>query len=401
MYFLPLARDLGLTRAATSVAFGLGRLEGGFESPLSGYLADRFGSRVMVAGGGILAGLGFIFLSVTHNYSTFLIVYVGVLTLGINAGFNHGVMAAINQWFIRRKGLAMSMTSMGNSLGGATITPAVAFIVLSAGWRTASSISGVVMLAAVIPLSFVFRNSPESMGLLPDGDEALATAARLSSNPESSRFGRHVTTVDYTAKEAFCTRSYWLLTLAMGLRMAAPTGVFVHLVPLMVWKGQTEATGAFVVALVAFASVPLRVFIGWMGDKWAKQKTVGITMFLGAVSLMVLLLSKGGLWQLLIFATIFAFAESGGGLSWSLIGDFFGRRSFATLRGWISAAHGFMSMGAPVFAGWVYDVTGSYSNALIPMAGVYLLAALLFWHLPKPGLPIRVTELTPGALTAG
>jgi sugar phosphate permease len=330
----------------------------------------------------------------------FLLVYVGVLSVGMNAGFNHGTGAAVNQWFARRRGLAMSITYMGQSVGGAVITPAVAFIVLSAGWRPAAIISGVVMVIVVVPLSLVIRRSPESMGLLPDGDQAQSEAPKSVITRRPSRFGRHITTVDFTAKEAFRTRSFWLLTLAMGLRIAATSGTVVHLVPLVVWKGQTEATGALVVAFIAFTAIPLRVILGWIGDKWAKQKMVGITMFLGAASLITLLLPGGGVWRLLVFALLFAFPEGVIGMCWSLVGDFYGRRSFATLRGVANAAGSFLSAGTPVFLGWVFDTTGSYHNALMPMIGLYLVTALIFWNLPRAKVPSRVADsmaLDPGS----
>jgi sugar phosphate permease len=400
VYFLPVTRDFGVSRAATSLIHGLGRLEGGFEGPLAGYLVDRFGPRAMVAFGGAMGGLGFILLGLTHNFTMFLLVYVGVLSVGMNAGFNHGTGAAVNQWFARRRGLAMSITYMGQSVGGAVITPAVAFIVLSAGWRPAAIISGVVMVIVVVPLSLVIRRSPESMGLLPDGDQAQSEAPKSVITRRPSRFGRHITTVDFTAKEAFRTRSFWLLTLAMGLRIAATSGTVVHLVPLVVWKGQTEATGALVVAFIAFTAIPLRVILGWIGDKWAKQKMVGITMFLGAASLITLLLPGGGVWRLLVFALLFAFPEGVIGMCWSLVGDFYGRRSFATLRGVANAAGSFLSAGTPVFLGWVFDTTGSYHNALMPMIGLYLVTALIFWNLPRAKVPSRVADsmaLDPGS----
>ena len=394
VYFLPVTRDFGLSRAATSLAYGLARMEGGFEGPLAGYLVDRLGPRTMIAIGGLLAGLGFILLSLTDSFATFLLVYVGVLAVGMNAGFNHGIMASVNQWFVRRKGLAMSITTTGMSLDGAVITPLVAVIVLNLGWRTGAVLSGVVLIAVVVPMSVVIRRSPESMGLLPDGDRVPPNTGGLLPGSGSLRFSRHITNVDFTAKEAIKTRAYWFLAMAMGTRIAAHAGVFVHLVPLMVWKGHSEAIGAFVVSFVALVSIVLRVLLGWLGDKWAKQKMVGITMVVGAASLMILLLSGGAMWQLLIFAVLFAFAEGVNGLSWSLLGDFFGRRSFATLRGGITMVHSFMSMGVPVFAGWVYDTSGSYHWALIPILILYLVAALAFWYLPHPNPPKRVTDPT-------
>ncbi|MDP6226472.1 MAG: hypothetical protein QF714_02015, partial [Dehalococcoidia bacterium] len=150
--------------------------------------------------------------------------------------------------------------------------------------------------------------------------------------------------------------------------------------------------GAFIVAFVALIAIPLRAILGWIGDKWAKQKMVGITMLLGAAALVILLLPGGGLWRLLVFAALFAFPEGVIGMSWSLVGDFYGRRSFATLRGVANAAGSFLSAGTPVYLGWKFDSTGSYRDALIPIIALYLITALIFWNLPKAKLPKRVTD---------
>jgi MFS family permease len=256
-------------------------------------------------------------------------------------------------------------------------------------------------MAVVVPLSLVMRRSPESMGLLPDGDREPPVVRRSQLGAEPPGFVRQTGTADFTAREAIGTPAYWLLAVAIGLRISGFSGVFVHLVPLIVWKGQSEATGAFIVAGVSLASIPLKVLLGWIGDRWATRKILGITTALGAASLLILLLSGGQLWQLLIFTVLFAFPMSGGGLCWALIGDLFGRKNFATLRGGVMTVSSFMSMGVPVFAGWIYDTSGSYYWALVPMIGMYLLAALLFWKLPRPSLPSRVADAIAGEAATG
>ena len=112
-------------------------------------------------------------------------------------------------------------------------------------------------------------------------------------------------------------------------------------------------------------------------------------------------MSGGALWQLLIFAALFAFAEGVSGVSWSLIGDYFGRKSFATLRGGVTTVHSILSMGVPVFAGWVYDTSGSYYWAIIPIIVLYLMAAAMFWNLPRARLPRRETDPTTEESLAG
>src|SRR5687767_3415321 len=68
LYFLPLSRDLGMSRAAISLAYSLKSLEGGLDAPLVGYLTDRLGARFMFIAGGLMAGVGFILLSFTQDF---------------------------------------------------------------------------------------------------------------------------------------------------------------------------------------------------------------------------------------------------------------------------------------------------------------------------------------------
>ncbi|MBI2872543.1 MAG: MFS transporter [Chloroflexi bacterium] len=392
VFFLPITRDFGLTRAATSFAYGVARLEGGLEGPAAGYLVDRVGPGKLIFVGALLAGVGFILLAFTHNFASFLLVYLGVLSLGFNSGFNHGVMAAVNNWFSRHRGLAMSMVAVGMSVGGAVIVPLMGLSIRTFGWRPTAAIAGVVVLVVVLPLSFWVRRSPESMGLRPDGDPPVPSGpppqADVASHP--SPFQEERASRDFTAREAFGTRSYWLLAFAIGLRIAAHTGVAVHIVPLMVWKGQTEAAAALLVGVLAFTTLPVRLFVGWMGDRWSLQRMASVGLLVGVGSLVLLMVTDGRLWQLVLFVMMFAVPESIASITWAMIGDFFGRRSFATLRGVVTLVQSLMAMGAPVFAGWVYDRSGSYMGALVPIAISYAAGVLLYWYLPRPRLPRRL-----------
>lgn len=386
VFFLPITRDLALSRSATSSAFSLARLEGGLGGPFVGYVVDRFGPRRIALFGGIMAGLGFILLSQANNYATFLIIYVGVLSVGFNAGFNHAVMTSVNSWFVRRRGMAMAVIAAGISLGGAVVTPLLAYVIFQYGWKAGSITAGVALLVFSIPLSYFIRSTPESMGLLPDGDVAAPPIA-------GARRRIAPTTNDFTVGEALKTSSYWLMALAIGLRIAAQAALVVHMVPIMVWKGQPEVVAPMLIGILSLVAAVLRFVTGYLSDKWSRQKVASIGMAIGALSVAVLIMTEGAFWQLVLFVVLFAFAESVSAVSWALIGDFFGRQSFATLRGGVTTVHSFLSMGTPVFAGLVFDRTDSYYWALVPLAFIYVAACLAFWFLPKPKLPQRLVEL--------
>ena len=77
-------------------------------------------------------------------------------------------------------------------------------------------------------------------------------------------------------------------------------------------------------------------------------------------------------------------------LNWAIMGDFFGRRAFATLRGWQHLPDQLLSMWTSVWMGLIFDHTGSYYWALLPLALIYGLAAIGYWIIPRPRLPERL-----------
>ena len=385
LYFLPVLNELHLSRAATSLPFSLAKLESALEGPLVGYLIDRFDVRVMMVLGTIVAGLGFVLLSFTHSYLLFLLVFIGPVTTGFQIGFNHATLATVNHWFRRKRGLAMAIVQTGQAIGGVLIFPLVAFAVLTFGWRTAARLSGLGVLM-LLPLVLFMRRSPESMGLLPDGERRAlhdpAADGRERVHPPGD-------THEFTAREALRTPTFWLLATFHGLRNVPYSGVTVHLVPLLVWKGLDQPMAAFFVGLTAFSTVIVRPLTGWLGDRQSKQKIGTVGVLLGALGLVVLTYSDGALWPLVVFAILFSFGDGINSVTWALVGDLFGRTHFATIRGSIGTLQSVFSMPAAVFTGWIYDRTQSYTYALIPFVISYCVAGLILWKLPHPERPTR------------
>lgn len=380
VYFLPVARDLGVTRAALSLAFTLRSLESGLDGPLVGYLVDRVGPRTMIRIGASLGGLGFVLLALTQDYLSFLLVFLGVLAVGMSSGVGHSTMALLNNWFARRRATAITLGHIGTEVGGALLTPLVGLMVLNVGWRPTAMLSGLLLPLVILPLTFFVRNTPESMGLGPDGGPPASRPAPsgvAGSLPrEDGEFG---------VKEAMRTRAFWHLSLAMGFRQFAKTGLHVHLVPLMVWKGVDEPTAALLVGLLALLQVPSRIGGAWLGDRWSMTRTPALTCLIGVAALGVLVFGPSGpIWTSLAFVVLFALAEAGNLVSWAIIGQYFGRNRFATLRGAMSAVSNPLTLAAPVFLGWVFDQTNSYFWALVPMMASYVVASVLYGVLQAP-----------------
>lgn len=374
LYFLPLSRDLGLSRTATSLIFGFSALEGGLQGPITGYMIDRWGPRVLMIAGSVLAGVGFLLLPLTNSFLTFLLVFVGIISVGMHSGFHSGASAIVNNWFIRFRGTAFGIISVGIAIGGTVIVPIVSLMLQNWGWRTSATVSGIVVLAVGVPLSYLVRDTPEKIGQVPDGFQV----------PGTRQTEQSVAELDYSVRRAMSTVAYWGLAIAICLRLSASAGVMVHIVPIMVWKGMDEATGGIVIAAMSFSGIVTRLGMGWLGDRWQKNKLVSLAMMAGAACLIFLAFSPNYLWLMILFAVNFSVTDGAAGLTWAMIGDYFGRTSFATLKGVIITVVSIGTLATPVIAGRVFDSTQSYQWVLIPFAGLYVVTAVAFLVLRRP-----------------
>jgi MFS family permease len=380
VFFLPLRESLGISAASASLIFAFSRAEGAFEGPVVGYLIDRFGARFFIAAGAIVTGIGYLLLSTGQSYIAVLLIYTLVISVGFNAGFGHATLALVNNWFVRRRSLAMAMSTSAFAIGGAIVAPLLGLAVAEWGWRVAAILAGLAILTFVTPVSLFLRNSPESMGLGPDGDPPASGAATSSDGAE----GAHgAGSNEFTLREAIRTPTFWLFVAATTLRIAVGGAFIVHFVPIFVWKGMGATAAAGLLGLFSFLSIPLRLGMGLIGDRFSKTMLITLTLVVGGASFLLLLYGHG-LWYLWVFIPVYAWVESSPPLNWALLGDYFGRRSFATIRGAMSFFFGLGQMILPYLAGVMWDRTQSYSSVLWTFSVLWLLSAVLFILLRAP-----------------
>jgi MFS family permease len=387
VFFLPLSQDLGLSRAATSLAFSLARAEGAIEGPFVGYLIDRFGPRPMILVATISCGLGYILLSTVDSYPMFLVVYLGIISLSFTPGFVHAPMAVGNTWFIRWRARAMTVISSAVPIGGTLLTPLLAMAVQAWGWRSGAILAGTLFLLIGIPLGWGVRTSPESMGLQPDGD------APEKLDPESGNKTKlRSEERDATLRDAMKTSIFWLFIVSMTVRVGAYSTISVHYIPMMVWKGLTQEHAAFLLGAFAFLNWAAHFVIGWLADTMNRPKLLAMCMLVAASSILLLILASG-LWPLWLFTILFTAIDASFPIVWATIGDFFGRKSFATIRGTMAFFYTWGSVLGPVIAGAVYDHSQSYIATLWGLSAILLLGAVLTALMIKPWDNIRLSRI--------
>ena len=371
VFFLPIKTDLMLSSTKTSLIFALSRGEAGVGGPLVGWLVDRFDSRPIVLIGGLMAGVGLIILSGVGDYWIFMLVYVGLVSVGNNSGFGQTFLAVMNRWFVRRRAVGMTMVITCYTIGGAIMVPLLSRGVQHLGWRSVILYAGIFVSVVVVPASLLIRRSPESMGIrLEDAGEALPAPTGSASAARSARR-------DFTVREALRTRTYWFILLASTLRISVTSGILVHGIPMFVWKGTSEQTGADLVALLFFISIPTRLLIGMSGLRFSGQYVLAAGMAAGTAAVLALVLISGT-WAVYPFIVGLALLEGASTLNWVLVGNMFGRRNFATLTGIISVFYSAGMMLSPLLLGWIFDWTDSYAASLYTLAILYGASAVLF-----------------------
>lgn len=378
VFFLPVKRDLAVTSAAISLLYGAARLEGGIDGPIYGYLIDRFGARRMILLGASLAGAGFILLSTVSTFLGFFLIYILTISIGMNSGFYHPVSAAVTRWFIRKRGIAFSFITASASFGGMIMAPLLSYIILTHGWRLGALLAGSLILSIAIPAGIFMRSSPEGMGLHPDGQSPKRMEGQNNAFASLD--------VHFTVREALRTFPFWMLTIGISLRILVTIALNTHFVPILVWKGMTESASAYLVSLSALCSIPMALILGWLGDRWDKAKLSWFCLIPTIAAMIGMIFLQGNM-ILYFFPIAFAITYGTVPLNWALIGDLFGRRSYATLRGIMGIGYGTATFFSPIYAGWVFDRTQSYSIALWTFSAVLAVSALLFAMLRPPTAP--------------
>ncbi|MSQ41002.1 MAG: MFS transporter [Dehalococcoidia bacterium] len=387
VFFLPISEEMKLSRARMSLAFSAARLEGSIEGPLVGYLNDKLGPRPMLLFGLAMAGGGFILLAMlAHGYWSLFLIWVFILSLGFQAGFFSALTPAMNIWFVRRRTTAISFLSSANRVGGFIWAPVLAYIVVQHGWRTAAVVAGILILVITLPLSLLFRRSPESMGLHPDGDKGPADA--VPSGPRSRASEAATSTLGgFTVKQALKTGAFWQFVAASLFQGTSMAAISVHMIPILVWKGVGQQSAANIFAIVPLIGIPMTLVYGQLGDRFKPWRVLGLATLVSTIGLAFLVFGKG-VWPLYAFVVLHGLGESASALGIATSGEFFGRKRFATIRGIQNALSSPIGFAAPIFAGWVYDQTGSYLGVLLPVFFLRLVSVPLYLFLRKPEQPV-------------
>ena len=376
-YIAVLREEFGWSKTALSGAAVIMQMENALLGPIQGWIADRFGPRGMILGAIVVFGAGFILLSRVESLAGFYLAFV-VLAVGSALSGYFPLTVALVQWFERKRARALATMQLGFAAGGMAV-PAVAWSLLTFGWRETAFASGVLIIVVGLPLASMLRGRPEDHGETVDGE-------RASSGPSAKPAAGAVHgTRDYTTKEALRTSAFWFISLGQGFALLTVSAVNVHAITHMKeGLGYSITAAALVIGIMTFSQFSGILLALAIGDRVEKRLLAAACMFLHMAGLLLLTYAVS-------FVMVVGFAVVHG-VAWGLRGplmgairaDYFGRSSIGLIMGLSSMLALVGQVSGPMIAGILADASGNYRAGFTVVAVLSGLGSAFFFFARHP-----------------
>lgn len=386
--FLPvMCNEMDWSRAVVSVGLSLGLLAFGLPSPLFGLLIARFGPRINMVWGNMLAVLA---LAGMYFVQEVWHVYVLYSVMGFGAGLGGYIACTTiaNNWFIKKRPLAMGIFASAAALGGFAFPPLATVLISAYEWRISWLVlSGIVFIVSVLISSLILvRDRPEDMGLVPDGISGEPMGESISVE-YSSDSGQGFT--GWETKQAMRVPTTWIIAAFAAANYFALGTMVAHQVAHVQDLGFSPVAAALTMSLVSGMGIVGRLGCGVLALRFNIRylAVVGFIIQLIAVGILI---STRNLGLIYVYAALFGI--SNGSIITTMptiIGEYYGRAHYAQILGVIFAISIAVESAAPAVAGIVYDNTTSYTVAFGIVAAFSLVGLICVLLARQPNLPIQ------------
>jgi MFS family permease len=369
---VPISTTFGWDRASISGAYTLGLIVAGVIGVPIGPLLDRFGARLLMSCGSVLAGLTLIGMAQMQSLWQFYLFWAGGLGLAMALTLYPVTFTIVANWFVRKRGTALAILTLIGGLSSPICIPLAGGLVAQIGWRATLVVLGCSQLLLALPFHlFLLQRHPEDLGLLPDGEPVSTT-----------EMPRSVTGT--TLSTALRHPTFWLLTASLSLVTLGSTVVLVHQVAFLIGRGYDPVLAATLSGMLGLASLPGRYVFNMLSARMSAQTLLTLSVLTQAVGIAVLVLAPSLVWLVLyviIYGTAYgAFSP----LRASVMADHFGRRAYGAITAVQGVPVALCAGLGPLVAGWIYDTLHHYELAFWLCAGVFLLAALGIFVTAQP-----------------
>jgi MFS family permease len=387
VFFKSIEVEFAISRVVTSLIPSISMLIGSFFRILGGWAIDRYGPKKILFLMGLFTGLSLILTSQTQALWQILITYSLILPIGTSATFTVS-MSTISRWFERRRGLALGIAGSGPGLGMIVIAPLATFLISTLDWRTAYIVMGLIAWLLVIPLSFLLKRDPHSIGALPDGTK-LSSQLGQKSLPNSEHIKKPQEGL--SLPQSLRTKSFWsfiLIWVTFGFTIFF---ISTHMVPHVTDLGFSPLEAASILSLIGVAVLVGRIIFGIISDRFGRKGSLILCAVIRAAMLLCLIWVDQ-LWVFYLFALVYGLTTGGfSPIMAALISETFGLRRIGAIIGALDIGFGIGAAIGPAIGGFIFDVTESYFIAFIIGAILMLIAIPLILQIRQEMLDKKGT----------
>ena len=367
VFVIPMEQELGWTRSQLSNAAALNLLCAGLFRTLAGFLADRFGSKAVATGGLAVAALALILTSQARELWQFFLTFGVLLSVGYAFASPVTTTTLVSRWFVSRRALALSLGSLGSSLGELSIVPLAALSVAIIGWQASYRVWALFIGLIVLPVGLLLlRDRPEDVGLEPLGSSGPARGRAADGRPALS------------LREAAKLPDFWRLTLGFFVCGFTMSFASTHFVPFAMDMGFEPMVAANALGLVGLCAIGGSLTTGLLGDRLGRKNVLAAVYLLRGLSFAALLHAHHDPLALYVGALLLGVSwTSTGPLTSAITADRCGLSNLGKIYGTMYMVMPIGSAVGAALAGQLHDLTGGYALTLGLSTAAGLVAAVV------------------------
>ena len=372
VFFKAIAADFGGSRLGVAIGLTVTSLVGAIAAPYVGRALDKYPLRNVMGVGATFMALGFLGLSFVQNELQFYLVLGLFVGFGASSMGNLATSKLVANWFDKRRGTALGIAAAGVSLSGVVMPYISAELIGNYGWRQAFLIYSGFTFLVVVPLIFrLVISRPEDVGMRPDG----ALPARQSDGTLAAPLERQPPP-KLRLLALFKQQNFRMIVLTFSLVFCCMSATLTHMIPRLTDFGYTLVEASLVMSLCAGVGVIGKLSFGWLSDRLSVRRVMAVVI-LAQFSGQYVMYSSADYFTFSIGAGLFGLGVGGVvPMHGAIVGKTYGRERFGAVLGLMRPAmFPIQILGVP-FAGWIFDITGSYDIAFEAFLCLYVLAAI-------------------------
>ena len=386
----PLMNEFHTGRGPVSAMLFIYFLSAAIGSFIIARFLEHHSPRKFLLWGSLIGGTCYLLCSLTQNLWHLYVLYA-IMGVAINGILPLAMVALASRWFKRRRGMATGIAFAGPSVLIMALIPAVGFIAQHFGWRATYLFAGLLTLAICVPLHWlVTRDTPEEIGLLPDGvkPDELKIIDTFKPVTEAAIIDKKVSLSSY-----FRHLPIWAVCFIIPFVVIGEIAIQQHEVSFITDMGIPATLAATAFGFTSGLSGLGKFISGSLTDKISTRYIAVIFLIIELVGMIILMHAKtmATVW---IFVIVYGIGSGTMGTLFPLmVRDIFGSTNFNTVFGLGNAT--FMcgiALGTPL-AGFIFDATGSYHWVFIIVAILFAIAMVTIYSLyglnPRPWRNLR------------